>query len=315
MRSTIADLRRFARRLLGSPAAVKREGTQFDSLARLHAQYGRDGAAPPVLCFGDSVLERVAREDADQRTLGAMLEHELPAIAISHSAFQPQVYRQLLRAVQVMPRRPSVLVVPINIRCFSPQWDFHPEFQFERELAALERYIADPSDAAANVSIEFRPTDADREAYARRPVEYPGSSCKTIGDFIAIRDASPDTERARRLATIFEFHYMHPLEREHRKLRDLVAVTSLSRDLGLRTLFYLTPINHEAGVRHCGAAFAERYAANASIVRELVELADLGQLVPSTEFIHPDIANEHLNQSGRARLAGEIVTRVRGLLG
>lgn len=266
---------------------------------------------PSVLYFGDSVVERVSRDDVDKRTLGEMVTERRGRerwLAVAHSAYHPGIYLALLRALQRMRHRPSLLIVPINLRCFSPQWDLRPAYQFADELRALEHYVNEgvlPGPITPVVE-----TAEALAAYDAHRVTYPSSPHDRIGIFRAIveRKAETEQDRVARLEQIFKFHYTHPLHRDHRRLVQLRELVDLALSMKIEVFTYLTPINHEAGVRYAGTSFRTECDTSVGTIRDTLgdRLVDWTRLLPATAFVQPDIANEHLNAGGRIALAEAI---------
>jgi hypothetical protein len=287
----------------------------FAALERLVASFDGDALAPELLYFGDSVLERIAREDDDRRSLAELVVGTIPrSLAISHSAYQPMVYQELLRAVLAMKQRPRTLLLPINMRCFSPQWDLHPDYQFVQELGHLTSYLQD----RVVRRLEPRETSAsEMKVYERTAVAYPTSELRTVGEFVAVVRSKPttDAERSRRIAEIFRFHYGHPLEPTQRKLACVRGICDLVEGAGMRAVVYVTPINHEAGLRHAGAELLRSYQRNVDVVRDelapwvrrgVVALHDGSTLLGSQMFFQPELPSEHMNAAGRRALADQI---------
>jgi hypothetical protein len=298
-------LRRWWRRSRSDTAQV------FVPFFSLHEHFDRRAAPPSILYFGDSVVERVSRDDVDTRTLGEMVAERRgrkSCLAVSHSAYHPGVYLGLLRALGRMRHRPSLLIVPINLRCFSPQWDLRPAYQFAAELRALERYVADGT-LPEPIAPPIESTEA-LAAYDQQGVSYPSSPHDRIGLFRAIVDRKAETEQDRvaRLEQIFKFHYTHPLRGDHRRLVQLRELVDLATSMKIEVFTYLTPINYEAGLRYAGASFGIECEASIGTIRKSLNdrVVDWSQLVPMSGFVSPDIANEHLNERGRVTLADAI---------
>lgn len=304
-----------------SPSVAK-----FNALAQLR-QFFDQQHAPEILYFGDSVVERVSHDDSDKRTLGEMVVSRLGGTArcatITHSAYHPAVFYALLRALRCMKYRPSTLILPVNMRCFSPQWDLRPGYQFEAELAAIERYVENPNQAA-EVVVSAVESLEQLAAYDATKVDYPSSKLTRIGEFRELISLHPlsNALREARLSEIFKFHYTHQLAVGHRKLALLRQIFELLTLMNMRALIYVTPINYEAGALYAGPTFVTEYMSTVDVLKASIKpyertglaFADLSLLLGARYFVHQDIANEHLNQGGRHKLTTELARHVEQLL-
>jgi hypothetical protein len=291
-----------------------------------------------ILYFGDSVVERVSRNDTDPTPLGQLVAQKLlpryKTWVISHSAYRPEIYLALSRALESALQKPSMVILPINIRCFSPQWDWNPDFDFTREIRAIDRYHRDPE----KKMIRLIPTNKipvgflKRQTFLHKKVHYPLSDCKRVRDFVAAIADKPKDPCAEhfRWRQIFIFHYLHPLETDHRQLRYLQALLKLLRDLELPVVSYLTPINYQAGVRYVGEVFETLVSKNVGKILQLMAgeplkavsdtfyqspgltVADWTFWLTDNFFFHRNEPTEHLNESGRNRLSTRILRLVSG---
>ncbi len=325
---TFDRLRRLGRSRLSGAAASganheEPEARPYAPLAQILDAFAGPGPHAEILYFGDSVVERVAREDTDKRTLGelfaARVRGQRRALVVTHSAYQAEMYRLLLASVATMASQPSLVIVPINMRSFSPQWSANPAWQFREERDLLVRFAADPS-----VDIKLRPrpepSRAAYEAFDSLPVTYPSTAFDQVGHFRLVINARAETEEQQRFRSrqIFIFHYLHRLTQEHALIHALRGIVATGRRMGARILFYTTPINYQAGSHFVGEEFTTLLAANVSVVRDVLGAAasgdgasflDYSQWLDSEYFFHSHLATEHLNLAGRQLLANEIAAR------
>src|SRR5688500_14215929 len=108
--------------------------TAYEPLLNLVTNYNdKNREAPEILIFGDSVMERVADDDVDRRPLHQMIKDSLlpryHCISISYSAYNPKIYYYFVKSLEKLKKYPKIIVLPINIRAFSPQWDLRPHWQ------------------------------------------------------------------------------------------------------------------------------------------------------------------------------------------
>ncbi len=267
-----------------------------------------------ALYVGDSVLERVSRDDTQALPLSEIVRQKLaPGLAvgaISGTGYHPGVFVALLKAAASRLGRAKIWIVPVNLRCFSPQWDMNPMWQHQEEIDCLSGVVS----SAAGI---------DAETYESIRVSCPQSPFTTVGDFqrcIAKKSAT-ESERDFRAKQIFIFHYLHSLDAGHRKLEALREIEGLAEKTGIKLVMYCTPINHRGGQKHLGRDFIRIVEANVKTLihalspfGERMRFDDLSRFLDSSHFFHADNATEHLNQNGRKKLALRISESVRKAL-
>lgn len=295
----------------------------FELLSCLIKYFDTSPTPPQILFLGDSVLERVADQDSDRRNLAEMVTQELSpyiqVVPISRTSYHPRLFYRILQAVVKMRYRPCAVILPINIRAFSPQWDLRPDWQYDEEIAALKKYAAHPERGAGVIrrSAKKDETDASRKT----TVKYPLSPYNKIGEFLDLIRSNPtDAEEIRfRKKQIFVFHYAFPLERNHRNLLALEDTIRLLRQSNIKVLIYLVPINIQAGARLVGPEFVKQVKANTSLLSGVlspyvgdgrIRYADWSTEFSEAHFFHDSFATEHLNQAGRLALTQLIVNDV-----
>lgn len=318
--------------LLRSPAADRI--APYEPLRILVEAFAQDPAVDQVLYFGDSVIERVSRDDADATPLGQMvaerLAHRYQSCVVSYSALRPDGFLALSRVLTLTPARPRLLVLPINIRCFSPQWDWNPAFDFSREIASIDAYCRAPHRGIPRLIPTNRlPISLwKRWAFNRRRVQYSLGAFNRVGGFTKLIAKGPtDTPAAEfRWRQIFVFHYLYPLSAKHRQLHALRELLRNLKLLDIPVLCYITPLNYQAGARLLGEAFALGVSetvrkvlgllseeggetATASEGARLV-MADWSFRLPEGCFFHRNEPTEHLNEHGRHQLADAIAQLV-----
>jgi hypothetical protein len=268
---------------------------------------------PDVLMFGDSVVERVSRHDQDRRTLGAIVEATSTrrVKVISRSAFNPTLAAYLMRVLARLSV-PEVLILPVNIRTFSPQWDLNPAWAFLQERSAIEAWLGNP-EAPIPAIRDVIATSDFYDRFESTPVSYELSKLSTIGAFLSVVRSSPLDEDSRRQRSreILVFHYGHRLESCHRRLLDLAYAAESAKRLGIKPVIYVTPLNLMAAARHGGQSLVEIIRANIELIRATlaetgIELHDLSSAIPADGFFHEDLATEHLCEKGRVQLASRI---------
>lgn len=265
-----------------------------------------------IVFLGDSVVERVSRHDEDRRTLGQMVADNLAprsVLTLSRSAHNPDIYLPLLQVMAKTGYRPNTIIIPVNLRCFSPQWELSPDWRFEQERAIIRRYLRFrwlPIKPIADV----HHSEGAHAILAKTPVEYELSPFRTVGEFKNAIAGEPSNERSR---TIFIYHYTHRLAPTNARLTNLRKCAELAQSIAEQVLIYVTPINLFALRRFVGTRAAEIVRDNASTLQALLpaDVRNWTSELPEQFFFNEDLATEHLNESGRRKLADLIVQSLR----
>ena len=299
----------------------------YPELQKLIHLFNSHKQIPEVLYLGDSVVERVSMHDSEQRTLGNMvidsIKEDLSADYISHSAYHFGLFHGFVRVLQRLKYRPKILILPINLRSFSPQWDLSPLWQLEQEIQAVEQYLAKPRKRIPVIQPVVE-SPGLFDAFDATPSRYALSDFQYLGDFRNLIKTKPQTEEEKlfRLKQIFIFHYTHLLELSHPKVRLIEETLDLLNQMKIKTLLYVTPVNYCAGTKYVGEAFLEIVQRNVDVVStaiqehlnsNMVHFLDYSRLLTSDYFFHENDPTEHLNQEGRAQLAAKLSQATIGL--
>ncbi len=273
--------------------------------------------APATLVFGDSVMLRAAAGEPGGATLQDLLRRDFGRAGrgffVLGSAFNPHMFLPFVRLLEKKTsRRPASVILPVNLRVFSPTWDLLPDYQFAFERAVLEDVLAGRAVRREAIPV----TAAARSVYRGVPVSFPGEAVLPLESYLqVIANRPPEAERdlwEGRLKVVFKLHYQHPLHEGHRQLQALTRCVEILRALGIRVFAYFTPINHEAGTRYAGAGFSQSVRANQALVSRSLRqvglnvVADFAFRFDAGAFFTPHNATEHLRLAARRNLAGAI---------
>lgn len=296
----------------------------YPALAKLAANYDsqlRKGAE--ILFLGDSVVERIAWQDIDKRTIDRMLKDLLPSnkrvVCISQGAYHFNIYLNLLNLLRHMRHKPKLVILPINMRCFSPQWDLNPAWQFEEEIRALQTYPETRKIPAIRINadaIPFPQTDWNTE------FEFPYTDLKRVEQFFNLTKNIPQDPEGKfyRRKQLYIFHYLNELHADHRRLTSFIKIMDLLKELKINVLTYITSINYQGAIRYVGEGFIERVRSNADLVKGIVQpyidsgqvcFLDLQEYLTSENFFHMDELTEHLNQFGRIKIAQALAQEIK----
>ncbi len=281
-----------------------------------------------VLYLGDSTLLLPLGEV----TTGEILQELLPnrqVGQVAHPAYGLGVFHDYAAHMDRHGASPQTLVLPINLRSFSPAWDKRPAYQFtkERRILALghpwARLLLRPLEAFG-----FFQPPISQEAFLDAPVYDGDERVGQVRDFETLADdeilqeeaenayrevALEDEETAQAVLT---YHYMLSLEPDHRKLDAMVDVAELGARRGVNVIFYISPVNVEQGERFLESRFTERLSENIQVVesrldaasRDNVMLLNMAFDLPAYDFT--DL--EHLTETGKEYVAEQVASAVQG---
>jgi len=267
--------------------------------------------APDVVMFCDSTNAWIDEKDSDPRAISDMFEDLLDETKIGHvtrAAYHVQVYAAFVDLVVARGLRPRGLVIPINLRSFSPEWDRKPAYQFEKELRLIRnadaplRLAVDPLLRTLHLIDEAPVTQHE---YKNSPVYRGERLVGVVRDFDNPSFREVTRERTRNKMIL---HYMYPLREDHRKLEALrnIARTAARNDLNI--VFYISPIDVQTGEELLPDEFRRQVGANVAMIQQALAghrpaLIDLSAALPADAFSWHDYPNEHLCQEGRALVA------------
>ena len=93
-------------------------------------------AGVDTLYFGDSILIHPVGEPTIPEILRDLLpDYEIGDVA--HPAYQLDLYERYVNYLVNHNSGVKTVIIPINLRSFSPEWDLRPTYQFEREKTIL----------------------------------------------------------------------------------------------------------------------------------------------------------------------------------
>ncbi|MCA1648557.1 MAG: hypothetical protein LC797_24880 [Chloroflexi bacterium] len=276
---------------------------------------------PDVLYVGDSTAAWIAPTDTDRRRLCVMVTDLLTSPTNLHAVYGGSYHADLIESFVSLVGQSRVrptLVVPLWIRGRYVPWIEHPIFGHRRAMDEI-RSIG-PGDPVWRIRAGFpRPTSSEFARFYQLPFT-------TLAGELTIRDyvqplKNPDHFRdtpADRVKLLYAYHQGAEL---HDGSPELAAVTRLGatiRDLGCEVVVYQTPVPVVTGVKYHGQPFATLAQRNFAVLDAAfrkgigrdVDIIQSGLMFEEHEFIDPDGADEHLNQTGRVRLAQAIADRL-----
>jgi len=312
-------------------------GEKYSILERVINAFEKGAQSPDILYLGDSTTARTSDNDEDARSIPDMLQDRIgertSMVSLSQGAYHMGIYYAILCVLQKTRRRPRLVILPINLRSFSPQWYFQPKYKFTSEINLLNDYISSKSPKIRYRKRYFK------LPFHEIPVNYPMTNFNKIGHFekcIYHKDENSALQKERR-RQIFIYFYLYTLTKEHQRLIELLNIYTLMDKLHVKVLTYVTPFNYEAGLRNLGNNVLQIITRNISIIKKALESYRVLVLDKSSQnderiqgsdriclnystdldsscFYHMESLNEHLNQKGRVYLSENLAKIVDGML-
>jgi len=276
-----------------------------------------------VVLFGDSVSKRIAREDRDKRTLQIIMEQELSIRKISANyfsgkGFHLRLFMHFISAMRKNDKKPDLVVIPVNLRCFSPQWMYHPRWQFEKDLRIFCKKFMIPY---SRPIIKFPDTS---DEYRKMPISCHGSNHSTIGDFMKIikkKEGLDENETLFRKQQLFIFHYLYKLSSDNDRL---CSLDMLIKENNFNLLLYFTPLNYSGGEALLGDAFSASVEENKKFIMQTIArdqavknvvTKDYSKLFDAAYFFSEHDPTEHLNEAGRKKLSKLLTEEIEMIIG
>jgi hypothetical protein len=275
-----------------------------------------------VLVLGDSPWLWTAHQDADTRTALEMFDQLLPAAVSRHcivgGGYHPGLFLAFVRALADAGRPlPRVVLLATNVRTFSPQWRYAPEYRFDAAIARITRA------GRSRVPWLLRPTPAPPgtlEEHAEVLHRSAFGPDRTIGEYrglIASKPGTPAEEHERR-RVIFNYFYGEPADESNPRVSELRELAALVSARGSRVVAYATPVNIEGGRELLGDGFDD-HIRRESVLAETTLRAAAGDALtwlpwvdalPAADFFHRYEPSEHLAEAGRRWMVAGLVDAV-----
>ncbi|MCB0208414.1 MAG: hypothetical protein KDJ52_03770 [Anaerolineae bacterium] len=288
-----------------------------------HLQTGAD-----VIYLGDSTLMYPLGEI----TTGDILQEVLPDHTVgqvAHPAYNAELYRAYAGYLARQDAPPKIVIIPINLHSFSPEWDRRPTYQFESEKAVLtygsllSTLFYRP---AATFGLFDSPITSDDFLTTpvfsgTTPIGYVADFEQRLGhstlsaqtDDVAAAYFSnvPADNEDETLETSLLYYYMGTVGATHRQLQSLQATARRLKAGGIEPVFYITPVNYQLGERVLGQAFTRRLAENVARIEQQLNAdgVDVLNLVFDLDAYY-FIDTEHLTENGKAHVAEALAGRI-----
>lgn len=274
---------------------------------------------PEVLYFGDSVLSAISEYDVNKECLSSMLFNRLRKQMniqfVRGGSYHTGLYYLYSKCIEYIGIKPRLIVIPVNMRVFSPQWSFNPINQCQMIATNLTQFLKKNK---CDIKYDLTTILTQKEFFDTR-VEYRGTRWNKIQEFEEtlfnnLPKMSIDQRMERKRIT-FIYNYMYALYPNNYRLLLLKDTISLLNSLGIKCMIYVTPINYCAGLKYVGQEFLEVLNQNVKIMEQSLrqccqendmselKIYDFSKLCVAEYFGNPNETTEHMGELGRTVIA------------
>lgn len=261
-----------------------------------------------IVYLGDSTITSFSNNDTNKRPISALLEDRIKqkVTPVTHSAYHLGIYKDYVEYI-LENYTPEEIIIPINMRSFSPEWDTRPGYQFIKESFLLNngrigRMFYSPLSTYTSM---FRATN--EHAWLNSQVF---DNDILIGKVVDFENATYlKNSSVSNMKNKIIFHYRYKLTSNHRKISALRNICSVAKQNNIKVIFYVTPIDIDY-VDSVYPGTADLIVNNIKVVLQVINsyglnAIDMSHSIPSDYFdwrvnTYP---NEHLNEKGRIYVA------------
>jgi len=267
-----------------------------------------------IIYLGDSVIFSGANGDIDHSSIASMVERLSKEVTIgdySSPAYNPWLYEGIMEYLSRQQYKPEAVILPVNLRSFSPLWEDNPMYQFEKERFYFTSQVPLLYHFYKPLAV-MRAVNANTiswSEYYKIPVFYGDKGVGIVKDFDDEKKFASSTEE--KIREKYTASYMFNLKKDDRNLRAIERTLDLSTRAGIKVYLYVTPLDYVVGETYLGGDFPEQIQTNAKLVCDTVkakgfQCLDLSFGLSHENFSTPDYPVEHLGQEGRLYVAEQI---------
>lgn len=266
------------------------------------------------IMFGSSVNKHIDSEDTDRRAISKMVDSlyvHCKVTTVSRLSASFENYFNYLDFSVRIGNVPKVVIVPVNIRSFNPEWALRPEYI---ALAAQEKIFLQHGKIAyvfrkilPRYSRELN-KQSHQDFYEYKMFsdeEYVGK----VKEYV-IEDKNLIFDTAKYQRDMFMINYMIDIDTNNHNLVALQRFNQLCSKNNISVLFYYTPFDHKEGERLYGNKFENKLNQQILFLKGFTNSADMVidlSLDLSSNYFSYDLSpNEHMNQYGKMYVAEKV---------
>lgn len=272
-----------------------------------------------IIFFGDSVMNAFEDNEDDKRPFPEFLQDEIKQLTIGpvhHPAYHTEVYLEYCKYIVQQENKPKAILIPINMRSFSPDWHGRPEYEFGKKIKYLKSNLWSAFQDPINVFTKME-ISSSFEEFTQVPVFKGDNKVGIVKDYIGEQYRTVSEENTRKKII---FHYMYSLDKNHDKLEAIRQITTMLNTADIKPIFYITPLDYGFCETYFPNEFTHRMKKNVGVITaELTGLnailLDYSDLLRTTEFSwrQDKYPNEHLNKKGKKKLAISLAKEINAL--
>jgi hypothetical protein len=275
----------------------------------------------PILFFGDSIIKAYAENDKDKSSIPEMLakvDSRLKIGDMSSPGYGLGVFEAMVSHIENSDKKPKAIIIPINLRSFSPQWDMRPEYQFEKEIFFLTHgkfvfYFSKPLGIFHAININ----SVNQDTFRKQPIYYGDTVVGEVGKY-EDKAQLPNIDSSV-VKDFYIYDYMGNLKTNHRKLQSLRNIALIAKENGVKVYVYITPIDYEEGAKLVGQDFIKQTKYNAELVCSIstengLPCLNLAFAVRDADFATHVLPNEHMKEAGRKFVAQKLADFIKDIL-
>lgn len=273
-----------------------------------------DYRANNIFFFADSTNKSTLPSDLNQKSISDALQNELPSISvidISHNSYHAEIFLEYCKYLLEKSIKPQLIIIPINLRSFSPGWDKSPRYQFENEKIFLkyDNFFWNAFFKPLSVMKVFKLQTVSRDDYFNTLVYDGDRMLGRVADFESDRFRTITADKVKEKLIYF---YLYQLRKEHKKVQALVEIAKISKHKNIPVVFYITPINCNMGNAFYGSSFSGRIGGNVKVITDALaehgaKTLNLTNTLPNHLFLQDSLyPNEHLTWEGRLFVATKL---------
>lgn len=266
-----------------------------------------------IVLLGSSINMVVKKEDRDKRFISQMLDDELQdckVVGISRPALTVGQFDDIIRFITKNDRKPLYLI-EVCLKTFSNTYE---EPNWGGSLKKEELVFKDNIETAfirPRTIFNYKLSKLTEEKYLNKKI-YNGK--KYLGTHKEILNRKESKEEI--IANRYIIVYGARLNSENKKIKELIKLIKFLKRKKIKSLFYITPVNYETGIKYLPDSFMENLNFNIEYLSNLFQTSDIAYInlskeIPASNFNHlPWFPNGHLDQHGRMSVAKKIKENV-----